>query len=291
MGVLLVSDDDGSDAPALCEELTVAKSSISVALNRLEQTGLVERFRLPGTRRDRYRLTQDVFASAFRSKMAEFERFQRLAEHGLAVVGDDPLRRKRAGKHARHVRLHGQPLPPAPGRVGIHPLTGVSRPALDNFGRSLDDDCYLFAPIAARGEASGQDHVRGLRGRPASACSRSMPGPGSAHRAVAHRGHPLQAQTPGQPRYPRRYRGGLVRSATPVTRQRTLQPARLTQPPRRKRRQLANRPLKTGAGGRPYVRGWMGAQVEPFAGPLEMDAYRWSAQAGLIAEEVGAQPP
>ncbi|MFC5750168.1 GbsR/MarR family transcriptional regulator [Actinomadura rugatobispora] len=95
MGVLLLSDDDGMDLPELREELGAAKSSISVAVGRLAQAGLVERFRRPGARRDRYRLTRDVFGRAFRSKMAEFQRFQELAEHGLAVVGDDPRRRER----------------------------------------------------------------------------------------------------------------------------------------------------------------------------------------------------
>lgn len=95
MGYLLSADLDGADAPEMCAALEVAKSSMSVAVRRLEQLGLVERFRRSGHRRDRYRLTEDVFGQAFRAKMAEFESFQRLAERGLEVVGGDPLRRKR----------------------------------------------------------------------------------------------------------------------------------------------------------------------------------------------------
>ncbi|MFY7065771.1 GbsR/MarR family transcriptional regulator [Nocardiopsis changdeensis] len=95
MGRLLSAPEDDADAPALCEALGVAKSSMSVSLRRLEQAGLVERFRRPGERRDRYRLAEDVFQRAFRAKMAEFDRFRALAERGLAAVGDDPRRRER----------------------------------------------------------------------------------------------------------------------------------------------------------------------------------------------------
>jgi DNA-binding MarR family transcriptional regulator len=95
MGWLLAGDVDGADAPLLCEELGVAKSSVSVALRRLEQIGLVERYRVAGHRRDRFRLTEDVFGRAFRAQMSAFGTFTALAERGLAVVGDDPVRRRR----------------------------------------------------------------------------------------------------------------------------------------------------------------------------------------------------
>ncbi|MET7338007.1 MarR family transcriptional regulator [Nonomuraea sp. NPDC005650] len=95
MGWLLAAEADSVDAPELAEALAVAKSSMSVALRQLEQAGLVERFRRRGERRDRYRLAEDVFARAFRAKLAEFERFRALAEQGLRAVGDDPARRRR----------------------------------------------------------------------------------------------------------------------------------------------------------------------------------------------------
>lgn len=95
MGWLLTAGSSGADAPALTEALAVAKSSMSVGLRQLEQAGLIERFRVRGERRDRYRLAEDVFARAFRAKMAEFEGFLALAEQGLRAVGDDPERRRR----------------------------------------------------------------------------------------------------------------------------------------------------------------------------------------------------
>lgn len=94
MGWLLVAGPDG-DAVQFCDALGVAKSSVSVALRRLEQAGLVERFRVSGMRRDRFRLTDDIFGRAFRAQMAALDDFVALADHGLAVVGDDPQRRVR----------------------------------------------------------------------------------------------------------------------------------------------------------------------------------------------------
>src|SRR5690606_39026942 len=90
-----VDPGDSADAPALCESLGVAKSSMSVALGQLERAGLVERFRPPRARRDHYRLTEDVFGRAFRAKMAEFTAFTQLAEAGLGVVGDNPRAKAR----------------------------------------------------------------------------------------------------------------------------------------------------------------------------------------------------
>ncbi|GAA3089361.1 GbsR/MarR family transcriptional regulator [Nonomuraea salmonea] len=95
MGLLLTTDSGGADAPELAEALGVAKSSMSVALRQLEQAGLIERFRVRGERRDRHRLAEDVFARAFRAKLAEFDGFRALAEQGLRAVGDDPVRRRR----------------------------------------------------------------------------------------------------------------------------------------------------------------------------------------------------
>ncbi len=94
MGWLLVNGPDG-DAPQFCETLRVAKSSVSVALRRLEQAGLVEKFRVAGMRRDRYRLTDDVFGRAFRAQMTAMDDFVELADRGLSVVGDDPAQRQR----------------------------------------------------------------------------------------------------------------------------------------------------------------------------------------------------
>jgi DNA-binding transcriptional regulator GbsR (MarR family) len=95
LGTLLVSSEGSADAPELCADLGVAKSSMSVALRQLEAAGLLERYRRPRERRGRYRLTDDVFGRAFRTKLTEFDAVQNLVAQGLQVVGDDSAARKR----------------------------------------------------------------------------------------------------------------------------------------------------------------------------------------------------
>ena len=91
----------------------------------------------------------------------------------------------------------------------------------------------LAARLREPGEATG--HLRitrktllSLAGEPAAEPAGPPPVlPGHpAHRAQEHREHPLQAQTPGQPRHPRRDRTGIVHTAAPVARRPALsQPA------------------------------------------------------------------
>jgi DNA-binding transcriptional regulator GbsR (MarR family) len=95
VGWLLISPDGTADAPQLCADLAVAKSSMSVALRQLAASGLVQRYRPPRQRRDRYRVAQDVFGNAFRVKMAEFDAFHAIVTQGLRVVGDNKDARSR----------------------------------------------------------------------------------------------------------------------------------------------------------------------------------------------------
>jgi hypothetical protein len=61
---------------------------------------------------------------------------------------------------------------------------------------------------------------------------RPVPGPEPADRAQEHREHPLQTQTPGQPRHPHRGRTRIVHPAAAIAWPADLQPGRLTQPSR-----------------------------------------------------------
>lgn len=89
VGRLLISPDGTADAPELCAELGVAKSSMSAALRQLTTTGLAQRYRPPRERRDRYRVAEDVFGQAFRAKMAEFDAFHSLVTQGMRAAGDN----------------------------------------------------------------------------------------------------------------------------------------------------------------------------------------------------------
>lgn len=89
IGWLLISPDGSGDATELREDLGVAKSSLSVALRQLENAGLVERYRPPRERRDRYQVCDDVFGRAFQVRMHELNAMQDLVEHGKRVTSGD----------------------------------------------------------------------------------------------------------------------------------------------------------------------------------------------------------
>ncbi|MEO3884550.1 hypothetical protein [Nonomuraea sp. B5E05] len=95
IGCLPADTGQAADAPSLCERLGVAKSSMSVALRQLEQSGFAERYRPVRGRRDHHRLADDVFGRAFRAKMAEFTAFTEMAGQGISAVGHHLVARAR----------------------------------------------------------------------------------------------------------------------------------------------------------------------------------------------------
>lgn len=95
IGWLLISPDGSGDATELRDALGVAKSSLSVALRQLENAGLVERYRPPRERRDRYQVCDDVFGRAFQVRMNELKAMRDLVEHGKRVTGGDEHARAR----------------------------------------------------------------------------------------------------------------------------------------------------------------------------------------------------
>jgi DNA-binding transcriptional regulator GbsR (MarR family) len=96
VGWLLICDPPHQSMPEIVEALQAAKSSISTALWQLQQVYLIERFSLPGQRRDYYRLAEDVWQQAFQARMHGLTEIRKLAEKGLALMSDqDKVKRRR----------------------------------------------------------------------------------------------------------------------------------------------------------------------------------------------------
>jgi len=95
-GWLLISDPPHQTMNDLVDGLQVSKSSVSTAARYLLQIGLVQRFSLPGERRDYYRVTEGVWQSNMRQQKNQVVGFRKLAEQGLAILADQsPDRRSR----------------------------------------------------------------------------------------------------------------------------------------------------------------------------------------------------
>jgi predicted transcriptional regulator len=76
-------------AAELAGELSVSPAAISGAVRYLDQVGLAGRERLPGERRDHYRLYDDFWFASFLKRDRMMRMWQQATEQGIAAVGAD----------------------------------------------------------------------------------------------------------------------------------------------------------------------------------------------------------
>jgi DNA-binding transcriptional ArsR family regulator len=93
LGYLAVCDPPEQSIGELAEALLASRSAITQAVNALETTHAVRRFRMAGERMDRVRID----LSSPRSQgldISEYEELSELAREGLEVVRDAPVERR-----------------------------------------------------------------------------------------------------------------------------------------------------------------------------------------------------
>ena len=96
LGWLLICDPPHQTMPQIAEAVQASKGSISSASRLLIRVGLVERFSLPGERRDYYRLRSGAWDALLAIKLTELARMREIAERGLAAIdGAPPAARQR----------------------------------------------------------------------------------------------------------------------------------------------------------------------------------------------------
>ncbi len=96
LGWLMVCDPPYQTINDLAAALQASKGSISTMTRALIQMGIVERFSIPGQRRDLYRIRSGGWASVVENGIDEYGRFRRLAERGLGLLeGESPEARVR----------------------------------------------------------------------------------------------------------------------------------------------------------------------------------------------------
>lgn len=88
LGLLLIADPQEQSLDEITDALSVAKSSVSTGARFLVQAGLIERAAVTGDRKSYYRMKPGAWAKALRDRLASNAAYQRLAEEGLAVVGE-----------------------------------------------------------------------------------------------------------------------------------------------------------------------------------------------------------
>ncbi|MCX4866171.1 MarR family transcriptional regulator [Streptomyces sp. NBC_01369] len=86
----LLADDDGSMTSAeLAVALQISPAAVSGAVSYLTQVSMVGRERDPGSRRDRYRLIDEVWFSTFASRDRVLTRWESTLKEGVRILGED----------------------------------------------------------------------------------------------------------------------------------------------------------------------------------------------------------
>jgi DNA-binding transcriptional regulator GbsR (MarR family) len=88
---LLATDSGRLTAAELAERLHSSAGAISGAVRYLTQTQLVDRERVPGSRKDHYRVRDDVWHVATARRDDYVRRWAAALEEGIAAVGPDTL--------------------------------------------------------------------------------------------------------------------------------------------------------------------------------------------------------
>jgi DNA-binding transcriptional regulator GbsR (MarR family) len=95
---LLATDDGGANAAELAETLQVSPAAISGAVRLLAKLGLASREREPGSRRDYYRVHDDVWYEAVGRRDQTIQRWVTSLREGIAVLGVDTPAGRRLGE-------------------------------------------------------------------------------------------------------------------------------------------------------------------------------------------------
>lgn len=86
---LLITDSGRMTAGELAETLTVSPAAISGAVRYLDQVGLVSKERIPGERRDFYRVRDDMWYASFLKRDRLMMLWRDHAKRGIDLVGAD----------------------------------------------------------------------------------------------------------------------------------------------------------------------------------------------------------
>jgi DNA-binding transcriptional ArsR family regulator len=85
--VMMAADEESLTAAELGERLGVSPAAISGALRYLTQLRMVVREPVPGSRRDRYRMPNDVWYEVGLGEVPMFKTLAQLADDGVAALG------------------------------------------------------------------------------------------------------------------------------------------------------------------------------------------------------------
>jgi DNA-binding MarR family transcriptional regulator len=89
MGAMLVSPTGTMTAAELAESLQISQPAVSGAVRQLLQVSFISRERLPGSRKDHYRIREDVFAAILERRNLALSEWESTSRSGASLFGED----------------------------------------------------------------------------------------------------------------------------------------------------------------------------------------------------------
>ncbi|MFK4085587.1 GbsR/MarR family transcriptional regulator [Kribbella sp. NPDC020789] len=89
MGRMLVSPNGTMTAAELAETLQISQPAVSGAVRQLIQMSFISRERMPGSRKDHYRIREDVFAAILERRNQALTEWAAASSHGAGLFGPD----------------------------------------------------------------------------------------------------------------------------------------------------------------------------------------------------------
>jgi predicted transcriptional regulator len=110
-GTLLVTDSGRLTAAELASTLVVSRAAISDGVRYLTGLGLIHREREPGSRRDYYRMPDDVWITMLSLRDQTLVRWSGLLREGIDLIGAGTPAGARMAEHAAYVEFVSKELP------------------------------------------------------------------------------------------------------------------------------------------------------------------------------------
>jgi DNA-binding transcriptional regulator GbsR (MarR family) len=108
---LHVTDSGRLTAAELADMLRISPAAVSGAVRYLSSLGLVHKERVPGSRRDYYRMPPDVWHEVMRLQTQVLVRWANLLKEGIDIVGADTPAGARLSTQASFIEFLNKEMP------------------------------------------------------------------------------------------------------------------------------------------------------------------------------------
>jgi predicted transcriptional regulator len=108
---LLVSDSGRMSAAELTGLLQISPAAVSGAVRYLSGLALVHKERVPGSRREYYRMPADIWHQVFLIRNQVLIRWSALLKEGIDIVGEDTPAGRRMAGHAKFFEFLAAEMP------------------------------------------------------------------------------------------------------------------------------------------------------------------------------------